>query len=35
MFEPEHFRQGGDQVEVQGGTLVLDMAPYATVRIDL
>src|SRR6266581_3609086 len=35
MFEPERFRQGGDQVEMQGGTLVLDMAPYATVRIDL
>jgi hypothetical protein len=35
MFEPERFRQGGEQVEMLGGTLVLDMAPYATVRIDL
>ncbi len=35
MFEPERYRQGGDQVKMQGGTLVLDMAPYATVRIDL
>jgi D-apionolactonase len=34
MFEPESFRQNRKQVEVQSGELVLDMAPYATVRID-
>lgn len=35
MFEPESFRRSSQQVEVQGGELVLDMAPYATVRIDV
>jgi len=35
MFEPESFRRDNEQVEIEGGELVLDMAPYATVRIDV
>ena len=35
MFEPESFRQNWRQVEIQSRELILDMAPYATVRIDL
>ncbi len=35
MFEPEGFRQRRTQVGIQSGELVLDMAPYATVRIDV
>jgi hypothetical protein len=35
MFEPESFRQNWRQIEIQSGELVLDMAPYATVRIDV
>ena len=31
---PETFRQHRRQVETQGGELVLDLAPYAIVRID-
>jgi hypothetical protein len=34
MLEPEKFRQRREQVEVLGGELALDLAPYATVRID-
>jgi len=35
MLEPESFRRDGEQVEIEGGELVLDMAPCATVRIDV
>jgi hypothetical protein len=35
MFEPESFRQNWRQVEIQSRELILDMAPYATVRIDV
>ncbi len=35
MFEPESFRQNWQQVEIQNRELVFDMAPYATVRIDI
>ena len=35
MFEPESFRQNWKQLEIQKGELSLDMAPYATVRIDV
>ena len=35
MFEPESFRQNWRQVEIQNSELILDMAPYATVRIDV
>ena len=35
MFEPESFRQNWKQMEIQKGELSLDMAPYATVRIDV
>ncbi len=31
---PETFRQQRQQVETQGGELVLDLAPYAIIRID-
>ena len=34
-LEPEKFRQRREQVEVSGGELALDLAPYATVRIDV
>lgn len=34
MFEPERFRQNWRQIELLNRELVLDMAPYATVRID-
>jgi hypothetical protein len=35
MLEPESFRQRSEQAEVSGGELALDLAPYATVRIDV
>ncbi len=35
MFEPESFRQNWRQIEIQNRELVLDMAPYAVVRIDV
>jgi hypothetical protein len=35
MLEPETFRQRREQAEVSGGELALDLAPYATVRIDV
>ena len=35
MFEPESFRQNWKQIEIQKGVLLLDLAPYATVRIDV
>ncbi len=35
MFEPESFRQKRKQVEIRGGELALDMAPYSTIRIDV
>ena len=35
MFEPESFRQNWRQVEIQNRELILAMAPYATVRIDV
>jgi D-apionolactonase len=35
MFEPESFRQQRKQVEIRGGELALDMAPYSTSRIDV
>jgi hypothetical protein len=35
MLEPESFRQRREQAEVSGGELALDLAPYATVRIDV
>jgi len=36
MFEPESFRQNWRQMEVQkNGELTLEMAPYATVRIEV
>ena len=34
-LEPESFRQRREQREVSGGEPVLDLAPYATVRIDV
>jgi D-apionolactonase len=34
MFEPENFRQDRQPAQVQNNELTLDMAPYATVRID-
>ena len=35
MFEPESFRRDTQQVEIEGRELVLEMAPYATVRVDV
>ena len=35
FFEPEAFRQHRERVAIPHGTLALDLAPYATVRIDL
>jgi hypothetical protein len=35
MFEPESFRRNWQKMEIQNRALVLDMAPYATVRIDV
>jgi hypothetical protein len=35
MFEPESFRKNWRQMEIQKGELSLDLAPYATVRIDV
>jgi hypothetical protein len=35
MFEPESFRRNWQKIEIQSRALVLDMAPYATVRIDV
>lgn len=35
MLQPESFRQHWKQREVQGEELVLDLAPFATVRIDV
>ncbi len=35
MFEPESFRRNWRQVEIQNRELALDMAPYATVRIEV
>src|SRR6266566_3971376 len=35
MFEPESFRQNWRQVEIRNRELILVMAPYATVRIDV
>jgi hypothetical protein len=35
MFEPESFRKNWRQVEIQNSELILDMAPYATIRIDV
>jgi D-apionolactonase len=34
MFEPESFRRNRQQAHVQNNELVLDIPPYATVRID-
>ena len=35
MFEPESFRRDTQQVEIEGRELVLEMAPYATIRVDV
>ncbi len=35
MQNPEAFRQRREMVDVVGGELVLDLAPFATVRIDV
>jgi hypothetical protein len=35
MFEPESFRRNWRQEEIQNRELALDMAPYATVRIEV
>ena len=35
MFEPESFRKNWRQVKIQNKELSLDMAPYATVRIEV
>ncbi|HET8852019.1 MAG TPA: hypothetical protein VFN02_05790, partial [Ktedonobacteraceae bacterium] len=35
IWDPGSFRQRREQVEVTGGELTLDLAPYATVRLDV
>jgi hypothetical protein len=35
IWDPGSFRQRREQMEVSGGELTLDLAPYATVRLDV